>query len=293
MYSLAYKSSSLGRKLSDGVYKLVSVAEMKACDPSVGYAHFRGGNVIVTGVTRPYLHDMYADQDQSIWSGMWPGGYDVGSWPLSEGYTVSDGMLHNHGTLLYDCQVMGQICWLERFFTLPSGISNPPLEARLWLQNCGTAKYNTSGTAGTSLTQGVIAAVNRTDITNFDFNYGSGDGLQLYFWAVGGTSTATYVLRHDHIYSKNVAAGNSLYLDSGWPKWSGGILTNALSGLPALFANSPQQKVGCRLRWIWSYENISPNGCLYCNGTGSTSSHCSTPVVKFKFAAHPQLYVWG
>lgn len=280
------------RRSNTSGYPLKMIGEMKMCDASIGYVHFRGGNWTTTG-TVPRLDSQY-DEDSNVWAGVWPGNYDNPSqWPVSEGLYVTDGMIHNHGSGSNKAQSIAQLSWLERYYTLPSGIVNPPVECRMSLQHCGPASYVTSQIDGSYIWDGVSSYPSGScgNVQNYPGN--ASDGLELYFWAVNGTSTLRFLLSEYTLRNMNADAGNSISVTGGWPKWSGLIVTSKLTGLPALFAESPLSKVGCRFRWVWSTEYISPQGCPYCFGAGSTAAYCATPAAKLKHMDYPELAVWG
>lgn len=278
MISIWRNSDLKIRRRSTTGMPIYTLAEAKACNYTVGYGFMRAATVSTSG-TVPIMQNFYA-RDQQCWNMIWPGSYDWGDSPQQVNY-IADESFHSHGYGSYGSESMMLLSHMFRKFSLPSGIMNPPLSCRMWLQNCGCGIYHyRPSLPQTWYGAGVVGA-----------NWPSGNyGLQLAFWSETGTGSCTYIITHQEIYDANMAAGNSLSVQNGcWPMWSGGIMTRKLTNVPPLF-NQGNGVVCCTLRWVWpSMEPISPI-CQYCSGIDQVYS---SPATRIKYASNPMLYVWG
>jgi hypothetical protein len=282
------RDSSTGaiRRASTSPYQIRTLSEMKECTAS-GYTGYLNQYRLQVGFfDLPLLENIYY-ADRETWDHCWYGSYDPSNFLNVNINYAADGTLHSHGNATYKAESISQLTWIMRQYTLPSGLTNPPSKVMLWLQNCGLARYRVvpNVTSGT-ISMGSIGY----NIESYDWSpYG---GLELYFWAVGGSGTCVYFMSNSTIQQKNVDAGNSIGLQSGfWPIWSGGILTDNLPNVCTLFAETGV--VGCRLRWDWYAESVAPLGCRYCEGIGTLAADCGQPVVKLKYLSNPTMFAWG
>ena len=125
-------------------YPLMTMCEFKACETT--HSTYYRQDIEIDDVATPQLANLY-NRDGVSWSKTWPGSYpaigSVGSFHLSSDSTgsVEDSICHSHGDASHYSQSMYKVAFCNATFTLPSGIMNPPADARLLLTACGMGRF--------------------------------------------------------------------------------------------------------------------------------------------------------